>query len=460
MIRCLVVDDSTSFREALKDILRRSPDVEVVGEASDGAEAIEKAQALRPDVITMDVQMPGRDGLQAIQEIMARKPTPIVVISAASGDLQINFRALQLGAVEVLEKPAGDPAQRARQAEQIRQAVRAVAGLTLVTRHLRSTSRSLAGPKPSGPPRALGIVASTGGPAALARILSTLPADFPIPLLVVQHVAEGFGSGFASWLRSQSVLPVELAEHGARITPGKVLLAPTGKHLMVSLGRVRLDDGPPVRGHRPSGTALLASLAKEYGGRAAGLVLTGMGDDGAAGLKLLRDRGGLTIAQGAASAMVYGMPKVAAELGAAEHVLELEEIVPALKRLGAIDGGRRKRLLLVDDSETILQLERSLFESRFELTIARNGQEAVREVERAVPDGVLMDFSMPVMTGGEALKAIRALPQARNLPVIMVTSETEPALLQSCRDGGCQAIVPKPIDRRLLQDAVARFIES
>lgn len=460
MIRCLVVDDSTSFREALKDILRRSPDVEVVGEASDGAEAIEKAQALRPDVITMDVQMPGRDGLQAIQEIMARKPTPIVVISAASGDLQINFRALQLGAVEVLEKPAGDPAQRARQAEQIRQAVRAVAGLTLVTRHLRSTSRSLAGPKPSGPPRALGIVASTGGPAALARILSTLPADFPIPLLVVQHVAEGFGSGFASWLRSQSVLPVELAEHGARITPGKVLLAPTGKHLMVSLGRVRLDDGPPVRGHRPSGTALLASLAKEYGGRAAGLVLTGMGDDGAAGLKLLRDRGGLTIAQGAASVVVYGMPKVAAELGAAEHVLELEEIVPALKRLGAIDGGRRKRLLLVDDSETILQLERSLFESRFELTIARNGQEAVREVERAVPDGVLMDFSMPVMTGGEALKAIRALPQARNLPVIMVTSETEPALLQSCRDGGCQAIVPKPIDRRLLQDAVARFIES
>jgi two-component system chemotaxis response regulator CheB len=357
MIRCLVADDSRAFRAILRTILARAPGVEVVGEAADGAEAVAQVLALRPDVVTMDVRMPGKDGLVAIDEIMRIAPTPIVVVSAEAGPerQEIAFRALDLGAIEVLAKPRSDGQGRfEREADAIRLAVRSVSGLKLVTRH-RRPFRAAATPAPAAAPRAvphaapharfvpaagaaqaprvLGIAASTGGPAGLARILKALPRDYPLPVLVVQHIATGFEAGLVHWLGGESALPVKLADDGEAIRPGVVLFAPEGRHLVAAGGVVRFTSAPAVGGFRPSGTVLLSSLARELGGAAAGLVLSGMGEDGASGLGEIRARGGWTAAQGPQSSVVFGMPRVAIERGAAEHTLELDEIAPALVRL-------------------------------------------------------------------------------------------------------------------------------
>jgi two-component system chemotaxis response regulator CheB len=465
MIRCLIADDSPTFRQLLRQALSAHPDIEVVGEAQDGQQAVTLTQQLRPDVVTMDVYMPRQSGLEAIRDIMSRVPTPIVVISSASREevVRVSFQALALGALEVLSKPDSTDAQSfGSQAERIRRAVCAIAGIKRAPRVF---------PQPAAPappsalatrPACIGVVTSTGGPAALQQLLSALPADFPVPLLVVQHIAEGFTPGMVRWLAEHAALRVKLAEHGERLVPGTVLFAPDRRHLLVSLGRVRLDDGPPVRGFKPAGTALLASLAREYGPAAAGLILTGMGDDGVAGLKLMRERGGFTLAQGAASSAIYGMPRVALESGAAALSLELAEIPGMLLHLVGQPrpSSARKRLLLVDDTETVLLLEKHVLSGEYELSVARNGQEAVEAAQRLVPDGILMDYSMPVMTGGEALRQLRSLPTTRTIPIIMVTSESEPALLQRCRDDGCQAIVKKPIEPRVLAETVHRFVPA
>jgi two-component system chemotaxis response regulator CheB len=364
MIRCLVADDSRAFRAILRTILARAPEVEVVGEAADGAEAVSKVLSLRPDVVTMDVRMPGKDGLVAIDEIMRIAPTPIVVISAEAGPerQEIAFRALDLGAIEVLAKPRSDGAGRfEREAEAIRLAVRSVAGLKLVTRHRRPfraaatpAPAAAARPRPAAPPplaaaappvrgagaaaRVLGIAASTGGPAGLARILKALPREFPLPVLVVQHIAQGFEAGLVHWLSAESALPVKLADEGEPLRPGAVLFAPEGRHLVLSGGMVRFTDAPPVGGFRPSGTVLLSSLARELGPAAAGLVLSGMGEDGAAGLAEIRARGGWTAAQGPGTSVVFGMPRAAIERGAAALTLELDDVAPALVRLAAHRG--------------------------------------------------------------------------------------------------------------------------
>lgn len=372
MIRCLVADDAAAFRAVLRHILSSAPGVEVVGEAADGRQAVALVKSLRPDVVTMDVRMPHLDGLAALEELMRVAPTPIVVISAEAGaEAQaLSFRALQLGAIEVLAKPRHPgTAQYERQAEAIRQAVRAVAGLVLVGRRrpgvrpagpaltpapwpavplepwpptwpppgrrppspVPAAPSELAGPRE--PAEVLALVASTGGPAALATILAQLPDDLALPLLVVQHLAPGFEEGMVRWLSTVTRLSVRLAEDGAALRPGTVSVAPAGRHLGVSGRRLRLTDEPEVAGFRPAGTRLLASVALEYGARGAGMVLTGMGRDGADGLAMLRSVGGYTAAQGPASSVVYGMPREALECGAAAHLLELDEIPAEILRL-------------------------------------------------------------------------------------------------------------------------------
>ncbi len=381
MIRVLLADDSRSFRAILRAILEKVPEIEVVGEASDGAEAVTLTARHRPDVVTMDVRMPGKDGLAAIEEIMARHPTPIVVVSGEVGpeNQETSFRALALGAVEVKRKPSStEPGRFEREADDIRLAVRAVAGLTLMTRHPRTRNGGaptltpapgrLAAVAPASPPpprpapaplvqalqpsrltappaagpaspaasratRAIGVAASTGGPPALAKVLGALPASLPAAVLVVQHIATGFEKGLVHWLGQQTALVVKLAEHGEPLRNGTVYLAPEGRHLTALVGTAFLDEAPPVRGFRPSGSALFQSLAREYGPSAVGVILTGMGDDGADGLKAVRDRGGTTIAQGPLSCVVYGMPREAVERGAAAETLELDQIAPALLRL-------------------------------------------------------------------------------------------------------------------------------
>jgi two-component system chemotaxis response regulator CheB len=361
MIRCLLVDDSRSFRAVLRHILSRAPGVEVVGEASDGHEAVSLVRTLRPDVVTMDVRMPHRDGLSALEEIMRVAPTPVVVVSAEADGLaqQLSFRALQLGAIEVLAKPREPGTQRfERQAEAIRQAVRAVAGLVLVGRRRAPTPPAAPAPAPrprqdppalprpgaplpAGGADVVAIAASTGGPAALATILAALPGDLPTPLLVAQHIAAGFEAGLARWLGSTTRLAVRIAEHGAALVRGTVYVALDGRHLGVSRGRIHLSDEPPVEGFRPSATHLFASVAREYGPRAAGFVLSGMGSDGAGGLALVRTAGGYTAAQSEATSVIFGMPRVALECGAAAHELDVDEIPKVIERLAAGDPSAR-----------------------------------------------------------------------------------------------------------------------
>ncbi|MDP2275697.1 MAG: chemotaxis-specific protein-glutamate methyltransferase CheB [Archangium sp.] len=464
MIRCLIADDSPTFRWVLRELLTRDRDIEVVGEAVDGADALAQTLALRPDVLTLDLNMPRLDGLGVLREIMARAALPILVLTAAvdAASDQISFQALSLGALEVLAKPRADDPQRfAAQAEEIRRAVRTIAGSKPVMRPeqlgLEPSAPFLTGAG-RGPVACIGIATSTGGPAALQRILSALPADFPVPILVVQHTADGFTPALVKWLASQTKLRVGLAEHGEPLAPGTVRFAPDRRHLMVSLGRLRLDDGPAVRGFRPAGSVLLASLAREFGPAAAGFVLTGMGEDGVSGLRLMRERGGATFAQGRASSVVWGMPRAAIEQGAAEWGLELDQVAPAMTRLASpasAGGTRRQRLLLVDDSQTILLLEQRFLQDRYELFMASDGRQAVDAAHKLKPDVVLMDYSMPVMNGVEALRELKAHAATRSLPVIMVTSETTPAVLQSCRDSGCVDIVRKPITAVGLHRAVA-----
>jgi two-component system chemotaxis response regulator CheB len=333
MIRCLVVDDSRTFRAVMRAILQAAPDVVVVGEAADGVEALARTLELRPDVLTMDVRMPRRDGLAALQEIMRVVPTPVVVVSAA-GESEVSFEALRLGAIEVLPKPhAADPRRFEREADAIRLAVRAVSGLKLATRHRRREETRA--PVRARATEIVGVASSTGGPAALQRILSALPADYPLPILVAQHIHAGFESSFVRWLGASTGRAVRLAAHGERPERGVVHVAAADRHLESVGRRLSLDDRPPVKSCRPSATILFESLARDWGASAAGLVLTGMGDDGAAGLLRLRAAGGPTFAQGPATSVVYGMPRAAVECGAAATSLELDEIPAALVALAA-----------------------------------------------------------------------------------------------------------------------------
>ncbi|MFT3914114.1 MAG: chemotaxis protein CheB [Anaeromyxobacteraceae bacterium] len=337
-IRCLVADDSRTFRAVLRAVLARAQGVEVVGEAEDGHQAVAEVLRLRPDVVTMDVRMPGQDGLAAIAEIMERAPTPVIVVSAEVGrEAQgLSFQALDLGAIEVLGKPRGDGAAFERDAEAIRRAVRAVAGLKLVTRRRRPAPPRLppgavsAAPVPAA---IVGVVASTGGPPAIAALLRGLPAGFAAPVLVVQHIAAGFEAGFAHWLAAEAGRTVRVAAGGEPLTPGAILVAPDGRHLVARSGLVHLTDDPPVKGFRPAGNVLLEALAREYGARAAGLVLTGMGEDGVEGLRALRARGAPTAAQGPASSVVFGMPRVALESGAAAEAVEADDLAAWVTRV-------------------------------------------------------------------------------------------------------------------------------
>ncbi|MGQ0505959.1 MAG: chemotaxis-specific protein-glutamate methyltransferase CheB [Myxococcaceae bacterium] len=450
MIRCLVVDDSPSFRALMREILGTAHGMEVIGEAESADEAVRLTVAHRPNVVTMDVQMPGRSGLEAVAEIMKLCPTPVIVVCSGASDesLGIGFKALQVGALEVLEKPQRTTtAKFLAQSEAIRLAVRAAASLKLPFRmpapSAPPTANEHQGIRPRGV-RCVGLIASTGGPPALQKIISALPRDFPAAVLIVQHLAPGFASAFAAWLDASSELDVRLAQAAEPIEPGSVLVAPDGAHLMASMGRVRLDGGPAVRGFRPSGTVLLASLARELGAAAAGVVLTGMGDDGAAGLRVLRQRGGLTLAQGPNTSFIYGMPKAAVDQGGTDQIVELESIAEVL--CAAAKRPQLKTVLVVDDTETILEIQKRILEPHYKVVVARDGEEAVTTAQQVHPAAIVMDYSMPRMNGAQAMRALRADPATAHIPVVVVTSETAPRILAECKQAGSRAILGKPVN--------------
>ncbi|TDV39139.1 two-component system chemotaxis response regulator CheB [Paraburkholderia caballeronis] len=352
MTRVLVAEDSPSTALLLQEILRHAH-FDVVGIARDGNEAVAMTAQLCPDVVTMDVQMPGLDGIEATRLIMERTPTPIVVVSAALDDpeLQVHFRALNYGAAAVVRKPpAPGHADFQAAARHLTETVQAVAGVPMVRRRQQpaepaeppAASSSDAAPVGAAPARAtaapklLAIGASTGGPQALASLLTRLPCSFGLPVLIVQHISPGFIAGLADWLDHRCPLCCSVARDGEPLRPGHVLFAPDGRHLEVAAAGTglvaRLSDAPPVARHQPSATPLFDSVALACGPRAIGLVMTGMGSDGCAGLLRMRERGALTLAQSPDSCVVPNMPQAAIDAGAAAETIPLDQL-PA--RLGA-----------------------------------------------------------------------------------------------------------------------------
>jgi two-component system chemotaxis response regulator CheB len=330
-VRVLVADDSELFRELLSRVVTGERGFELTAVARDGDEAARLARVNHPDVITMDLNMPEADGFAGIARIMAETPTPILVLTASPTEAA-GFKALSLGALDIMEKPRAEA-----DLDDYRRALctrlRLLAGVKVI-RHPRGLREKRASaPRSAEPPDLVVVGASLGGPRALATILKRLPASFPVPIVVVQHIADGFTEGLAGWLNQETPLRVSEAVDGEPLRPGRVLLAPSGRHLVVTRGHARLSDAPPVDTFKPSVTPLFVSAARHYGRRACGVLLTGMGRDGADGLKVIKDQGGTTLVQDEATSVVFGMPRAAIELGAADRVLALDDIPRVLQEL-------------------------------------------------------------------------------------------------------------------------------
>lgn len=344
-VRVMIVEDSYVMREFLRHLIGQDPRLEVAAAVDSAEEALRVLHRLSPDVISMDIRLPGMNGFEATQRIMSEKPTPIVVVSASveSEDLKISMNALRAGALSVVEKPAGTQHHDYHAlANKLCSQLVLMSQVKVVRQHrnrralIDSQAAGSASPSatmPAGPFQALGIVASTGGPAALQSLLSALEGQFPLPILLVQHIASGFLEGFASWLASVCPFRVVVSQDGDLPTRGVVHVAAADRHLRLVGKRLRLDVSPPVSSQCPSGTVLLRSMAESLGPAALAVLLTGMGDDGAAGLKDIRDAGGYTIAEDESTAVVYGMPAAAVQLKAVCESLPLPEIAPRLHAL-------------------------------------------------------------------------------------------------------------------------------
>ncbi len=341
MIRVLVVDDSPTVRELLVAMLQEDPAIRVVGVGRDGQEAVELAARLRPDVITMDIRMPRMDGFQATKRIMQHTPTPIVVVSASveAEELKITFNAIRAGALTVVEKPSG-PAGPGYSAirDQLINTVKLMADVKVVRRWATGTLPARVPPvrRSAADIRTaiVAIAASTGGPAALYQVLRDLPGDFPAPILIVQHIARGFGHGMVDWLRGATKLQVMTAAEGDLPRPGQVLVSPDDCHLQIGAdGRVALRPRANDRELCPSADRLFGSVADVLGSKALGVILTGMGRDGVVGLRQIKAAGGRVLAQDEKSCVVFGMPKEAIAAGVVDQVVPLERMAAAISAL-------------------------------------------------------------------------------------------------------------------------------
>jgi len=336
----LVVDDSAFMRKLVTELIEGSDEFRVIGTARHGLDALQKVQMLHPDIVTLDIEMPELDGLGALERIMRESPRPVVMLTAASGaGDEMALRALERGAVEFVRKPSGPISlDLATIREELLTALRAAAQVNLAgvrdSALASSHQETPLGANPNPARSIIAIAASTGGPRALAELVPALPAQLDASVLIVQHMPPGFTNTLAERLDGLSALMVREAVHGETVEPGRVYLAPGGQHMRLeSAGRGRvivLDDAPPVWGVRPSADLLFRAVAESAGPAAIGVVLTGMGRDGAAGLRAIHDAGGAGIAQDRQSSIIFGMPQAAYAAGGATTVLPLAEIAPAL----------------------------------------------------------------------------------------------------------------------------------
>lgn len=332
-IRVLVVDDSASIREAIIAMLSADPAFEIAGVALNGRQAVEFLKKNTVDIVTMDVAMPVLNGLDATREIMQATPVPVVIASSAfhPADASQTLRALQAGAVAVAEKPVplGSP-EYAQVAARFLQTLKLLAEIPVVKRF--GAPRHPAGPTM----RRVSLIAigtSTGGPAVVEKILSSLRRPFSIPILLVQHIAEGFLAGYCDWLNTTATVTVVLPVEGTAPAPGFCYVAPEGKHLTIKNGVFSYLDSPEEHNSKPSVSVLFRSLAASVPSATLAVLLTGMGKDGAAELKLLRERGALTVAQDSGTAVVFGMPGEAVRINAAEFTLTPDQIIALMNEL-------------------------------------------------------------------------------------------------------------------------------
>jgi two-component system chemotaxis response regulator CheB len=337
MIKTLIVDDSPVVRALIRDFLESDGAFQVIGEAEDGQEGVRQARFLNPDLITIDIEMPVMNGLEAIGEIKKTLPVPIVVISTHD-TAKMAYDATVKGALEFYPKDIFSADMNEWRRTQILDTLKHISGI----KGRRPAPRDLV-KQVSPPPRlvnAVAVASSTGGPKALSQLCAALPQDFPAPILVVQHNTSGFDRGFAQWLDSYTALAVSLAGEGSRPVPGNIYVAPTDRHLILGRGGFRFDDGEPVNNQKPSADLLFKSAAALYGSSLISVVLTGMGSDGAEGTRLVKRGGGVTIAQDEASSMIYGMPKAAADTGDVDLILPLGSIPERLVFLAKGNGSR------------------------------------------------------------------------------------------------------------------------
>jgi len=346
-IRVLVVDDSALMRKMIPGIISTDERLEVVGTAMDGDFALRKIETLRPDVVTLDLDMPRMDGLTALRSIVRDFGLPVILVSSLTRQgAGATLKGLEMGAFDFVAKP--EDAISVHISEISRELIDKIKAAAHGGRpkfrepqaiRMKELAQKAAAPVSTSPYSVVAIGISTGGPQSLTEILPRLPEDFPAGILIVQHMPEGFTGLFARRLDAICAIDVKEAAGGDTVSPGKVLIAPGGKHMKVKftpLGLVSvLSESPPVAGHRPSANVLFHSVAEEVGSRAIGVVMTGMGDDGVEGLGEIKEKGGKTFAQDEATSIIYGMPKVAIEKGYADRVVGLDEMVPCLLKLMA-----------------------------------------------------------------------------------------------------------------------------
>jgi two-component system chemotaxis response regulator CheB len=330
-IAVMIVEDSTVVRMLLEDIVSSDPRFKIVASVPDAETALRLLPSVKPDVISLDVRLPGMNGLDATRRIMESQPTPIVIVSASveAEDLKISMNALRAGALTVVEKPTAPTSEQyAALAERLCRQLAIMSDVAVIRQ--RGPRTPFVGNEPSNdapvvPPsarvplggyRVLGIVASTGGPNAVALVLQALGRDYPLPILLVQHITPSFLDGFVLWLTDTSPFRVTIAQQGEIPSPGHVYVPPRDRHLELVGMHLNISDGPPECGQKPSGSVLLRSMGRSLGQRALAVILTGMGEDGADGLKTIFDAGGHTIAEDRTTAIVYGMPAAAVRLRA------------------------------------------------------------------------------------------------------------------------------------------------
>jgi two-component system chemotaxis response regulator CheB len=342
VIKVLIVDDSSLIRAVLRKILEGDSGICVIGEAGNGREAVDLVQKLKPAVVIMDIKMPVMDGFGATEQIMAYCPTPILILSSIvdKEGIYTTFNAIAAGAVDVMEKPSALPNEQwTEMGGALIRRVKLVAKAKVIT-HLKGKAKDFPRRKETAHflthdnYKIVAIGASTGGPSVVKQILNSLPGDYNAGILIVQHMTEGFTKNFVEWLGSSCKMKVKIAQEGEKIEKGQALVAPDGFHTVINnFQRIELMNGEKVNGVKPSVDMLFKSVAGVYRQNAVGVLLTGMGVDGAEGLGYMKSSGGATIAQSEESCVVFGMPKAAIERGAADKILSLEDIIYTLKNI-------------------------------------------------------------------------------------------------------------------------------